>query len=503
MRQRRLERASRSALVTISALCLSFLPVTSASGVVIGDRRLSPQELRALIGATSSGVSAPTLLYLWGGFVVPLPVIVARDSSVAFSIATAMDLRAPSPSLSGSTVGTAFPVSTVPGGGAPGLAARDSSAAAPVYLAGDYLLPRPGASGFVAGVSFPVMLTGAFQGGGAGNVATVVTPAFPTYLGPGFTPQSLGLAGALQGPSFGLRLSLGGDPGFSAVLASTAFDLYAAGDYRRPRQGSSVDRTGLAFALRSAEPYAEAPVARSGEAASAGFAGYLAGDFVRRPDGRAGEAAATAFVLRLLAMAEGRMGSAVSPPFPLVLGGGPVAVTVSLVRAEFAEGVAHVSWRLHDHQGEYAVERALTPDEWTELGRFLPDGKGEIAVEDRDVTAGQRYGYRVVGDDAVRSGLGEVWVEVPLFQLGMTGATPNPARLGQLMVSFVLPDREPARLEVLDVAGRIVASHDVGALGPGAHVFDASRGVRFSPGVYFLRLVRAERALVKKATLTR
>lgn len=377
-------------------------------------------------------------------------------TSDAVEICLAGDFVSPTPSVSGAAEGQAFPF----------LLSRHPS------LAID--------NGSVAGSSFALILSGLFRMGFDERVASGIAAPFPALFVHSHIPPTA------SGASTGMR-----------------FLLQAVSPYDRIRSALRGEAASLAFAGYLTGDFARRPYGRAGDAASLIFAGYLTGDFVRRYDGRAGEATATALVLRMLAMAEVRMGSAVSPLFPLMFGGDPVAVTVSLVRAEFAEGVAHVSWRLHDHQGEYTVERALTPDEWTELGRFLPDGKGEIAVEDRDVTAGQRYGYRVVGDDAVRSGLGEVWVEVPLFQLGMTGATPNPARLGQLMVSFVLPDREPARLEVLDVAGRIVASHDVGALGPGAHVFDASRGVRFSPGVYFLRLVRAERALVKKATLTR
>jgi hypothetical protein len=326
--------------------------------------------------------------------------------------------------------------------------------------------------------------------------------AFPAYLASGYSSATLGLASSLQGGPFGLRLSLAGDPGLSVALASPAFDLYSAQGFVRYAAGNQSALPATAFTLRSSAPFVATDSVRIGNGASAPFAGYLAGGFRAPAVARSGELAGSSFLLRLLALADGRTGFSVKPAIPLGARGGPVAVTVSLVRAEFADGVAHVSWRLHDHDEGYTVERALTPEEWQGLGQYLPDGQGEIAVEDRDVTAGKRYGYRIVGKDAGRGGLGEVWIDVPVFTLGMTGATPNPARLGQLMVSFVLPDRSPTRLEVLDVAGRLVASHDVGALGPGAHVFDASKNVRFSPGVYFLRLVRTERAMVKKATVT-
>lgn len=473
--------------------------VTAAS---LGDRELDAAGVRQMVGGTSSSVSGPVLLYLWSGFALPVPPGVSRDSSAAFRMATGLDLSPPRGTLAGTSSGGAFAMATARGGAVPGLAARDSSAPAPIYLAGEFRLPRAGVSGALAGSAFPVTLAAGYQGTPAGNVSIGTAPSFGAYLAPGYSLNAVGQAAAWQGGPFSLRLSAVGEPGLSAALASSAFDLYSAQGFRRYAPGGSGALAASAFPMRSMAPFASGDSVRTGIGQSSAFSGYLTGNFMPAAPARAGELTGSAFVLRLLALADGRSGIGVSPPFPLALGGGPVAVAVSLVRAEFADGVAHVSWRLHDHEGGYSVERALTPDEWSELGQYLPDGQGEIAVEDRDVMAGQRYGYRIAGKDPSRAGLGEVWVEVPLFKLGMTGATPNPARLGQLLVSFVLPDREPARLEVLDVAGRLVASHDVGALGPGSHVFDASRGIRFSPGVYFLRLVRTERALVKKATVT-
>jgi len=81
------------------------------------------------------------------------------------------------------------------------------------------------------------------------------------------------------------------------------------------------------------------------------------------------------------------------------------------------------------------------------------------------------------------------------------GASPNPAR-GALRVSFTLPDDRPARLEVWDVAGRRVAARDVGALGTGAHHVEI-HGVHLPPGVYLLRLFRADAALQRRVAIIR
>jgi hypothetical protein len=87
--------------------------------------------------------------------------------------------------------------------------------------------------------------------------------------------------------------------------------------------------------------------------------------------------------------------------------------------------------------------------------------------------------------------------------LAMRGATPNPAAGGRLQVEFTLRDGSPARLELMDVAGRVLTSRQVGMMGPGTHVLDLSGGGALRPGIYFLRLmqggsqVRARAAVIK------
>jgi len=75
----------------------------------------------------------------------------------------------------------------------------------------------------------------------------------------------------------------------------------------------------------------------------------------------------------------------------------------------------------------------------------------------------------------------------PAAGLALARVWPNPSRL-PLHVTFALPGREPARLELVDVAGRSVLAQELGA--PGAGVFDATFGAGASirPGTYWLRL---------------
>ncbi|MFN8587353.1 MAG: hypothetical protein U0704_06085 [Candidatus Eisenbacteria bacterium] len=82
----------------------------------------------------------------------------------------------------------------------------------------------------------------------------------------------------------------------------------------------------------------------------------------------------------------------------------------------------------------------------------------------------------------------------PRAGFALSGAAPNPARAGRVSLAFTLPDGAPATLELLDAAGRRVASRHVGGLGAGAHTVECSPAGRVAPGLYFARLTRAGEA---------
>ena len=72
---------------------------------------------------------------------------------------------------------------------------------------------------------------------------------------------------------------------------------------------------------------------------------------------------------------------------------------------------------------------------------------------------------------------------------------------GRLSVEFVLPNAAPARLELLDVAGRRVALRDVGPLGPGRHEVDLSVDRALAPGLYLVRLSQGAMRLVRRVSV--
>jgi hypothetical protein len=77
---------------------------------------------------------------------------------------------------------------------------------------------------------------------------------------------------------------------------------------------------------------------------------------------------------------------------------------------------------------------------------------------------------------------------------------PNPSRGGSLTVHFSLPTDAPARLELLDVAGRRIASHDVGM---DRHTLDLGAGQHLAPGLYLVRLAQGANTRTTRVAVLR
>jgi hypothetical protein len=182
-----------------------------------------------------------------------------------------------------------------------------------------------------------------------------------------------------------------------------------------------------------------------------------------------------------------------------------VPVQLALVSADAEPGLVRLTWYAASGSGLTAtVYRCAVGAAWRAIGTITADGTGRLAYEDRAVLAGTRYGYRLgVMDGGVETYLGEAWVDVPVAAaLALAGAQPNPATR-DLSVSFTLPDASPARLEAFDMAGRRVASRDVGALGAGSHVVRLGEDAGLDCGVYLLRLTQGTRTLTTRAAIVR
>ena len=85
-------------------------------------------------------------------------------------------------------------------------------------------------------------------------------------------------------------------------------------------------------------------------------------------------------------------------------------------------------------------------------------------------------------------------------ELSLAAPRPNPTSRA-MSVRFVLPVLGPATVELLDVSGRLIEHHEVGAFGPGAHVLELGREAALRAGLYFIRLRQNGRSLYTKATV--
>ena len=86
-------------------------------------------------------------------------------------------------------------------------------------------------------------------------------------------------------------------------------------------------------------------------------------------------------------------------------------------------------------------------------------------------------------------------------ELRLWGGRPNPSN-GSLTASFSIPMPGSARIELVDLSGRVLARRVFSSLGAGGHVADFTHE-RFPVGIYFLQLHYAGRTLVSKVSVVR
>ncbi|MBI1799677.1 MAG: T9SS type A sorting domain-containing protein [Candidatus Eisenbacteria bacterium] len=180
-----------------------------------------------------------------------------------------------------------------------------------------------------------------------------------------------------------------------------------------------------------------------------------------------------------------------------------VATLASLVSSDAEPDRVRLVWQL-EGASRATLYRRDDHVGWSAIATLDADGEGMLRYEDRQVVPGERYGYRLgVRDGADQQMLGEVWLVVPLRPyLALADVVPNPTSHG-LNVSFWLASGERAAIEVVDVAGRRITSHEVGSLGPGAHSIDLAAGLQLPAGIYTIRLVQGGKALTTRVAVVR
>jgi hypothetical protein len=178
---------------------------------------------------------------------------------------------------------------------------------------------------------------------------------------------------------------------------------------------------------------------------------------------------------------------------------------LSLMDARADSGIVALQWYSGDPSASsWELERRTEVDAWSSIGPLSPDGDHILRYEDTRVIPGTRYGYRVGYQSGGRLlDSPEVWISVPLqVSFGIRGARPNPA-VGPLTVSFSLLRIAPARLELLDVSGRIRISRELGTLGPGDYDLPLMESAALPAGLYFVRLTQGAQAATSKVCFVR
>ena len=189
-------------------------------------------------------------------------------------------------------------------------------------------------------------------------------------------------------------------------------------------------------------------------------------------------------------------------------------LTIAVVGSSADTNRVTVNWRVLDGGSGVSatVYRRIVDSNglgtWVAVGSITSDANDRLQYQDTSVTQGVQYGY-VLGfiQGGTERQLGETTVtvprrgEIPPSTLALRGAVPNPAGL-DILIFFTLPNAGPARLELWDIAGRIITRHDVGWQGAGEH-FDAlnDRTFRVRPGVYLVRLLQGGQSITKRVSV--
>jgi hypothetical protein len=177
----------------------------------------------------------------------------------------------------------------------------------------------------------------------------------------------------------------------------------------------------------------------------------------------------------------------------------PTPTLVSLYREDVSGSRVTLEWKTVQ-AGMVTLERTSAGSAWTSCSQLFPDGEGTITWVDTDVRSGQNYGYRLRLSNGELAG--PWWVEVPReLRFSLDGTVPNPSS-GPFEIRYTLPDAGEVKLEVVDVAGRLVLRQRFfGEVGIHTAILEGGRQIE--PGIYLVRLTHSGRTLEAHAAVIR
>jgi subtilisin family serine protease len=176
----------------------------------------------------------------------------------------------------------------------------------------------------------------------------------------------------------------------------------------------------------------------------------------------------------------------------------PVAVAVSLFRAEPVEEGVRLTWEFADPSvfTRIALERATAATgPWSEVdAEFSLEGSATVAL-DRTVEAGHTYYYRLATTyrDGRTAAFGPLSATAgrPITEFALALMSRNPTD-HQAVIEFTVPRKSDVSVAMFDLQGREVATLTSGSHDPGRYQVTWSGevdGGRAHAGVYFIRLM--------------
>jgi hypothetical protein len=167
-----------------------------------------------------------------------------------------------------------------------------------------------------------------------------------------------------------------------------------------------------------------------------------------------------------------------------------VAALATLIERSAAADRVMLRWYAPGFEGHaFRVERREALGIWELLATISADGSGFVSFDDRAVTPGAEYGYRLVftdGDEEHQTP--EIRVAVPGFATRIERITPNPTRASEMRAELQLTGSGASVLDVLDVSGRRWAGERFAAGTAGRRTWRMPTGTSLPAGLYLVRL---------------
>jgi len=190
-----------------------------------------------------------------------------------------------------------------------------------------------------------------------------------------------------------------------------------------------------------------------------------------------------------------------------------IAISVALQDAQAEVGLVRLRWIVPNTQSSsFIVQRRSAASDWANLGPAVAENGSYVRYEDRSVTPGERYAYRLFVQSSTDQGYSdEVWILVPTdtgapLALRLDPVYPNPFQT-ETRLNFAVPKSGSVLLTIFDVRGRRVATVVEQALPSGwrSIAWDGrDHSGRLVPsGTYFAKLEQAGKVQMRKIVVAR